>query len=69
MTDVTGAGDNVSWFPLPGDADATTSWITVIKGTAQDREAAQFIAEVTGPRGQQTLADDGFIAPLKTPAR
>jgi molybdate transport system substrate-binding protein len=69
MTDVTAAGDNVSWFPLPGDADATTSWITVIKGTAQDREATQFIAEVTGPRGQQILADDGFIAPLKTPER
>jgi molybdate transport system substrate-binding protein len=68
MTDALTAGDNVSWFALPGDADAVTSWITVLKGTDQDREAAQFIEEVTGAKGQRILADDGFVAPLKSPA-
>jgi molybdate transport system substrate-binding protein len=69
MTDALASGDNVSWFALPSDADAATSWITVIKGTDREQEATQFIEDVTGVRGQQILAADGFIAPLKGPVR
>ncbi|MDT7759857.1 MAG: molybdate transport system substrate-binding protein [Mycobacterium sp.] len=68
MTDALAAGDNVTSFPLPEDADAVTSWITVVKGTDQDRGAALFVQEVTGANGRQILADNGFSPPPKNPA-
>jgi molybdate transport system substrate-binding protein len=67
MTDALGAGDNVTSFPLP-DTDAVTSWIAVVKGTDQERGAALFVQEVTGPRGKQILADNGFSPPPKNSA-
>jgi molybdate transport system substrate-binding protein len=67
-TDAQAAGGGVSWFPLPGSTDAVTAWITVVRGTQQDREAAQFVEEVTGPEGVRTLTGDGFSEPLKSPA-
>jgi len=68
MTDALAAGDNVASFPLPEDADAVTSWITVVKGSDQDRGAALFVQEVTGANGRQILADNGFSPPPKNPA-
>jgi molybdate transport system substrate-binding protein len=68
MTDALAAGDNVTSFPLPEDADAVTSWITVVKGTDQGRGAALFVQEVTGANGRQILADNGFTSPPKNPA-
>jgi molybdate transport system substrate-binding protein len=65
MTDALDAGDNVSWFALPGDSDGVTSCITVIKGSDEDHEAAQFVQEVTGASGRRILAQDGFALPLK----
>jgi molybdate transport system substrate-binding protein len=67
-TDALAAGDNVTSFPLPEDADAITSWITVVKGTYQERGATQFVQEVTGATGKQILADNGFTPPPKDPA-
>jgi molybdate transport system substrate-binding protein len=67
MTDALGAGDNVTSFPLP-DADAVTSWIAVVNGTNQERGAALFVQEVTGPSGKQILADDGFTPPPRNSA-
>jgi molybdate transport system substrate-binding protein len=66
-TDAQAAGDDVSWFPLPGDADVVTSWITVVKGSDRQREAAQFVDEVTGADGMRIMAEDGFSEPLKSP--
>jgi molybdate transport system substrate-binding protein len=68
MTDALAAGDNVSSFSLPEDADAVTSWITVVKGTSQVRGAALFVQEVTGASGTQILGENGFIPPPKNPA-
>jgi molybdate transport system substrate-binding protein len=65
MTDVLAAGDKVSWFALAGEEDAITSWIAVLKGSPQNRAAAQFVSEVTGPGGAKILADDGFSQPQK----
>jgi molybdate transport system substrate-binding protein len=67
MTDALSAGDGITWFPLPEDADSVTSWITVVKGTDQQRGASLFVQEVTGPGGKQILADNGFNDPPKTP--
>jgi molybdate transport system substrate-binding protein len=66
-TDAQAAGGGVSWFPLPGGKDAVTAWITVVKGTDQDRDAAQFVEEVTGAEGVRILTGDGFSEPLKNP--
>jgi molybdate transport system substrate-binding protein len=68
MTDALAAGDEVTSFALPEEADAVTSWIAVIKGTAQQRGAALFVQEVTGASGSQLLAANGFEPPQKTPA-
>lgn len=63
MADALNAGDNVSWFALPEDSDGVTSWITVIKGSVEGHEAAQFVQEVTGASGRRILAQDGFAQP------
>jgi molybdate transport system substrate-binding protein len=68
MTDGLAAGDAASWFALPGDDAAVTAWLAVIKGTDQNREATQFVAEVTGDRGRQILSDNGLFQPPKSPA-
>ena len=67
-TDAQAAGDAVSWFPLPRDDDAVTSWISAIGGSDRAREAASFVAEVTSPEGMGILAGDGFSSPLRTSA-
>ena len=67
-TDALAAGDNVTWFALPEQADAVTSWITVVKGTAQERGAALFVQAVTGASGRQILAENGFGPPSKNSA-
>ena len=66
-TDAQASGNAVSWFPLPGGDDAVTSWITVVRGTDHDREASQFVDEVTSAAGMQILAAEGFSEPLKNP--
>ena len=68
MSDAMDAGKAVSWFALPGDASTVTSWITVIRGSAEEREATQFVQEVTGASGKRILAQDGFGPPVKNPA-
>lgn len=68
-TDAQAAGDNVSWFPLPGAGDAVTSWISLVKGTDRESEAAQFVTEVTGAEGMRILAGDGFSGPRKNADR
>jgi molybdate transport system substrate-binding protein len=68
MSDAMDAGKAVSWFALPGDASTVTSWITVIRGSAEEREATQFVEEVTGASGKRILAQDGFGPPVKNPA-
>jgi molybdate transport system substrate-binding protein len=68
MSDAMDAGNDVSWFALPGDDSSVTSWITVIKGSAEEREATQFVQEVTGDAGKRILAQDGFGPPAKNPA-
>ena len=68
MSDAMDAGNDVSWFALPGDTSSVTSWITVIKGSAEEREATQFVQEVTSAAGRRILAQDGFGPPVKNPA-
>lgn len=68
MTDALNAGNDVSWFALPGDAGTVTSWLTVIKGSTEEGEATQFVQEVTGATGRKILDQDGFGQPLKNPA-
>jgi molybdate transport system substrate-binding protein len=65
-TNALGAGDNVSWFALPGAA--VTSWVTVIKGTERAHEAAQFVAALTGEGGRKILAANGFVPPVSRAA-
>ncbi|MET0474991.1 MAG: molybdate ABC transporter substrate-binding protein [Mycobacterium sp.] len=65
MTDALVAGNDVSWFVVPGDAGSVSSWITVLSGTAQSREAAAFVQQVTDAGGRKILADDGFSEPLR----
>lgn len=67
-TDALAAGDSVSTFALPQDANAVTSWIAVVKGTTQERGADLFVAEVTGAAGRQVLTQNGFSCPAKDAA-
>ena len=68
MTDAPAGGSGPSWFALPGDVDDVTSWITVVKGTGENSEATQFVQQVTGAAGKQTLAKYGFTEPVRNPA-
>jgi molybdate transport system substrate-binding protein len=65
MTDARMAGERVSWFALPGNDDAVTSWITVLKATSHEQAAQGFVQEVIGADGRQVLAGDGFSEPPK----
>lgn len=67
MTDGLGAGNAASWFALPGDDAMVTAWLAVIKGADQDREASQFVAEVTSDEGRRILSDNGFYLPAGGP--
>jgi molybdate transport system substrate-binding protein len=67
MTDALSAGDSITSFALPEDADSVTSWISVVKGTDQERGAALFVNEVTGATGRQILLENGFTPPAKAP--
>ncbi|MDT5335691.1 MAG: molybdate transport system substrate-binding protein [Mycobacterium sp.] len=67
MTDGLGAGDTASWFALSGDDATVTAWLTVLKGADQDREASQFVAEVTSDAGRRILSDNGFYQPASGP--
>jgi molybdate transport system substrate-binding protein len=66
MTNAVAAGNDVSWFAVPGNDDAVPSWITVIAGTAQESAAARFVQQVTGADGSRILGDEGFEAPPKS---
>jgi ABC-type molybdate transport system substrate-binding protein len=39
----------------------------VLKGADQDREASQFVAEVTSDAGRRILSDNGFYQPVSGP--
>jgi molybdate transport system substrate-binding protein len=67
MTDALAAGDTASWFALPGDEAAVTAWLAVIKGSKQEREAEQFVGEITSDRGRRILTDDGFYQAVSGP--
>jgi molybdate transport system substrate-binding protein len=67
MTDARLAGDAASIIDLPGNVDDVTSWITTLQGSSLSREAARFVAEVTGPSGRRILQENGFTEPLKNP--
>ena len=63
-TDAIAAGDQVKTFPIPHAASQTTTYpivtLTQSKNTSLSQE---FIDLVTGPTGQQVLAQAGFGAP------
>jgi molybdate transport system substrate-binding protein len=68
MTDARASGDSVSWIPLHGGIGDVTSWISLIKDTGEDAQAAEFVREVTGVSGRRILEHYGFTEPLNSPA-
>lgn len=63
-TDAVAAGTEVETFEIPHAADEVTTY--PIAPLAQSKDAAlarEFVALVTGPAGQQVLADAGFGKP------
>jgi molybdate transport system substrate-binding protein len=63
-TDVKAAGDGVEGIPFPEAEKAVNSYpIVVVKGAPNAAAAQAFVDLVTGPQGQQALADAGFRAP------
>lgn len=64
VTDVTAAGEGVTAVPIPADVNATTTYpIAVLTGSAHRDVAQAFVALVLSARGQDALADAGFVAP------
>lgn len=60
-TDVAGAGDRVLGIDIPDDVNVINTYPIL---TVSDHELAQaFVDEVLSERGQQHLADAGFMAP------
>ncbi len=60
-TDVAAAGDRVLGIDIPGAVNVTTGY--PILAVSDHELAAAFIQEVLSGRGQQHLADAGFVAP------
>lgn len=64
VTDATGAGDDVTAVAFPESSDAVNTYPIAVLDEAANAETAQaFVDLVTGPEGQQVLAEAGFAAP------
>lgn len=64
VTDVKGAGDQVTGIEIPADDNVVNTYpITALAGAADDDLAASFVDFVTGDQGQKVLQDAGFGAP------
>lgn len=64
VTDVKGAAGKVTGIQIPADVNAVNTYpIAVLARSASPTLAEQFEALITGPRGQQVLADAGFGSP------
>ncbi len=64
LTDAKGAGDKVTEVPFPESAGAVNTYpIATVKTSGNPDGAAAFTELVTGPQGQQVLAEAGFAAP------
>ena len=64
VTDAAGAGDAVVTVDFPESATVVNTYPIASLKSAQNPSAAQaFVELVTGPVGQQVLADAGFAAP------
>ncbi|WP_342372941.1 molybdate ABC transporter substrate-binding protein [Propioniciclava soli] len=63
-TDALAAGDAVETLPLPGAAQAATTYpIAVVHDAPHPDAAAAFVALITGPDGRDVLAAHGFTLP------
>ena len=63
-TDVKAGGDRVQGVPIPDDQNVVATYpIVQLKGAANPKAAQAFIALVTAPEGQKTLAGFGFLGP------
>jgi molybdate transport system substrate-binding protein len=61
VTDASGAGDGVETVSVPEVADIVNVYpIAALAEAPQPRLAEEFVDLVTGPQGQQVLADAGF---------
>ena len=61
VTDAIGAGDKVTVVAVPEASRAVNTYpIAVLKGAENAAAAGEFVAMVTGPRGQKVLAEAGF---------
>jgi len=64
VTDVTGAGDQVTGVPFPESAQAVNTYpITALRGAGDAALADAFVRAVTGEQGREVLAAAGFGAP------
>ena len=64
VTDVNGAGAKVKGVTFPESKEAVNTYpIATLAASKNKGLAQQFVAAVTGPEGQQVLADAGFAKP------
>lgn len=64
VSDVQGAGDKVKGVPFSESKEAVNQYpIASLTGRSNPDLAREFIELVTGPQGQQVLADAGFAGP------
>jgi molybdate transport system substrate-binding protein len=63
-SDAVAAGDAVNVIPIPGAEDQLTTYFVATLDQSKDSDLAQeWVDLVTGPDGQQALADAGFTLP------
>lgn len=64
VTDVKGAGDQVTGIDIPADENVVNRYpVAALAGASDDDLAASFVDFVTGDQGQKVLTDAGFGAP------
>ena len=64
VTDVKAAGDKVTGVTFPESKEAVNVYpIASLAGSQNKELATKFVDLVTGPEGQQILADAGFAKP------
>jgi molybdate transport system substrate-binding protein len=64
VTDVKAAGDKVEGITFPESSDAVNTYPIGALSDSSDKDLAkEFVDVVTGPDGQQVLADAGFAKP------
>jgi len=62
VTDAIASGARVEQVPVPPDANVPATYAAAIVGdTGQPEESAAFLAWLTGPAGQASLAAFGFL--------